>query len=148
MRYSNRHSLNLKAGEWIEVRSEDEILATLDERGCLENLPFMPEMFHYCGKKFRVFKRADKTCDNIGPWSIRRMTNAVHLEGVRCDGGGHDGCEAVCLIFWKESWLKRTDSRLVSVTDLRRTGSAPLRKNTSCTLDQVFNTSRTTNSTG
>src|SRR5215475_13657598 len=34
----------LRPGEMIEVRSLPEILATLDERGCLDGLPFMPEM--------------------------------------------------------------------------------------------------------
>ncbi len=28
-------ALNLKAGEWVEVRTREEILATLDERGCM-----------------------------------------------------------------------------------------------------------------
>ena len=56
-------ALDLKAREWVEVRSREEILATLDERSRLENLPFMPEMLHYCGQRLRVFKRADKTCD-------------------------------------------------------------------------------------
>jgi hypothetical protein len=41
---SNGGVLNLKAGQWVEVRSREEILATLDERGRLENLPFMREM--------------------------------------------------------------------------------------------------------
>jgi len=102
-------ALNLKAGEYVEVRSQEEILSTLDEFGRLDNLPFMPEMIQYCGKKFRVFKRADKTCDNIIGWSIRRMKDSVHLEGVRCDGDAHGGCEAGCLIFWKEAWLKRAE---------------------------------------
>jgi hypothetical protein len=101
--------LNLKVGEWVEVRSQDEILATLDDRGCLGGLPFMPEMLRYCGRTFRVFKRADKTCDNIAAWSIRRMENAVHLDGLRCDGAAHGGCEAGCSIFWKEAWLKRVE---------------------------------------
>jgi hypothetical protein len=35
------------------------------------------------------------------------MANAVHLEGLRCDGITHGGCQAGCLIFWKEAWLKR-----------------------------------------
>jgi hypothetical protein len=26
---------------------------------------------------------------------------------TRCDGSAHGGCEAGCLIFWKEAWLKR-----------------------------------------
>lgn len=104
---SKDHVLNLRAGEWVEVRSQQEILATLDQEGCLDKLPFMPEMLQYCGQLLRVFRRADKTCDYIQGWSIRRMIDTVHLEGVRCDGGGHDGCQAGCLIFWKEAWLKR-----------------------------------------
>ena len=35
------------------------------------------------------------------------MTRAVHLEGARCDGRAHGHCEAACMIFWKEDWLKR-----------------------------------------
>jgi hypothetical protein len=101
--------LNLKVGEWVEVRRQDEILATLDNRGCLNGVPFMPEMSQHCGRTFRVFKRAHKTCDNIAAWSIRRMEDSVHLEGLRCDGAAHGGCEAGCLIFWKEAWLKRVD---------------------------------------
>lgn len=104
--------LGLKAGEWVEVRSEAEILATLDSRGCLDSLPFMPEMARCCGRRFRVFKRADKTCDNIAAWSIRRVQHAVHLEGLRCDGSAHGGCEAGCLIFWNEAWLKRAEQPL------------------------------------
>lgn len=99
---------SLFAGECVEVRSRAEILSTLDNQGHLEGLPFMPEMFECCGKRYRVFKRAHKTCDppDIG---ARRMDRAVHLEGVRCNGAGHGGCQAGCLIFWKEAWLKRVD---------------------------------------
>ena len=46
--------LNLRAGEWIEVRSKEEILQTLDKNGRLDKLPFMPQMFEYCGRRFRV----------------------------------------------------------------------------------------------
>jgi hypothetical protein len=101
--------LGLRAGEWAEVRSADEILATLDDQGRLEALPFMPEMLQHCGKRFRVFKSAHKTCDTIEKYKGRSMTNAVHLEGLRCDGGAHGGCQAGCLLFWKDAWLKRVD---------------------------------------
>ncbi len=53
--------LDLRAGDLVEVRSEDEILRTLDSRGTLDSLPFMPEMLPFCGKRFRVSKRADVT---------------------------------------------------------------------------------------
>jgi hypothetical protein len=98
----------LRAGDWVEVRSAEEILATLDSDGCLDALPFMPEMLQFCGRRFQVFKSAHKTCDTIEDWQrIRRMRNAVHLEGLRCGGEAHGGCQAGCLLFWKEAWLTR-----------------------------------------
>jgi hypothetical protein len=102
-------SLGLRVGDWIEVRSLDEILATLDEDSALDGLPFMPEMVQYCGRRFRVYKSAHKTCDTIEHYVIRRMQNAVHLEGLRCDGESHGDCQAGCLLFWKEAWLKRVE---------------------------------------
>ena len=103
--------LNLHAGELVEVRSEPEILETLDAAGRLDGLPFMPEMLEYCGQRFRVFKSAHKTCDTIEKTGGRRMRNAVHLEQLRCSGEAHGGCQAGCLLFWKEAWLRRVEAR-------------------------------------
>lgn len=102
-----RSALGLHAGDWVEVRSAAEVLATLDDRGRLDELPFMPEMLQYCGRRFRVYKTAHKTCDTIQSQHSRGMSNAVHLEGLRCDGAGHGGCQALCLLYWKEAWLQR-----------------------------------------
>ena len=98
----------MKVGEWVEVRSKEEILRTLDEKGELDSMPFMPEMFAYCGKRFQIHKSAHKTCDTVFPIRARRVDRAVHL-ATRCDGQAHGGCQAGCLIFWKEAWLKRVD---------------------------------------
>ena len=105
---ANAH-LGLKAGEWIVVRSKEEILANLDERARLDELPFQPEMFAYCGKRLRVFKVAHKTCDTINKTGGRRMYDTVHLENIRCNGADHSACEARCLMYWKEAWLTRAD---------------------------------------
>jgi hypothetical protein len=99
--------LGLRAGDWVEVKGAAEILATLDEHGCLDGLPFMPEMLQYAGRRFEVYKSAHKTCDTIDDYTIRRMAGAVHLKELRCDGEGHGGCQAGCLLFWKEAWLRR-----------------------------------------
>lgn len=101
--------LGLKVGDWVFVRSKHEILATLDGRACLDGLPFQPEMLAYCGRRMRVAKVAHKTCDNIKKTGGRRMLNAVHLEGARCDGAQHGACQADCVFFWKESWLRRDE---------------------------------------
>jgi hypothetical protein len=102
-------ALNLRPGELVEVRSEAEILATLDANGRLDGQPFMPEMVEYCGKQFRIYLRSDKTCDTITKTGARRMWNTVHLDELRCNGSGHDGCQARCLFYWKEAWLKRVE---------------------------------------
>jgi hypothetical protein len=99
--------LNLTVGEIVQVRSAVEILATLDENGELDALPFMFEMLQYCGKQFSVFKRAAKTCDTVNWTGNRTLADTVHLAELRCDGTAHGGCQAGCLLFWKEAWLRR-----------------------------------------
>jgi len=95
-----------RVGQWVEVRSAEEIMATLDDNGDLDALPFMPEMLQYCGQRLRVGRVANKVCDTMTRSGMRRMDNAVHLLGVRCDGSAHDGCQAACLIYWKTDWIK------------------------------------------
>ena len=106
----NTRPLNLRVGDLVEVRSEKEILATLDEQGAIDGMPFMPEMLDFCGKRFRVGKRADKTCNTITVMESRRIYDTVHLEDVRCTGAAHGGCQAQCMIYWKEAWLRRVES--------------------------------------
>ena len=103
------HRPRFRVGDWVEVLSKEEILRTLDSSGQYDGMPFMPEMFAFCGKRFKVYKRAHKTCDTVFPVRGRRVANAVHLE-TRCDGQAHGGCQATCLIFWKEAWLKPATS--------------------------------------
>ncbi|MEU8385892.1 hypothetical protein [Streptosporangium sp. NPDC048865] len=102
-------ALGLRVGETVEVLSEAEIMATLDERGELDELPFMPEMLAFCGRRLTVHKVAHKLCDTISSSGMRRMERAVHLTGARCDGQAHGGCQTACQFYWKESWLKRVD---------------------------------------
>jgi len=97
----------LSVGDWVEIRSKEEILQTLDGKGQLDGMPFMPEMFRFCGQRLQVHKRAHKTCDytTLYPYHMRRLEGTVHLE-TRCDGEAHGGCQAGCLLYWKEVWLK------------------------------------------
>jgi len=97
----------LRTGDTVEVLSEAEIRATLDADGLFEGLPFMPEMAPYCGRRFRVFKRADKVC--IEGSLLRRIERTVFLDELRCDGSAHDGCDRDCMLFWKEAWLRKVD---------------------------------------
>ena len=105
---SIQKKLDLKVGDWVAVRSAEEILRTLDANARFEELPFMPQMLQYCGKKFRVRKRAHKLCDTAFGTGGRQMNDSVFLDEIRCDGGSHGGCELRCTIVWKEAWLRRS----------------------------------------
>lgn len=106
--------MNLHSGEWVIVRSKEEILATLDKNGRLEGLPFMPEMFEFCGQLVRVSSSAHKTCGPVhGQYVALQTSNLVHL-GYRCDGKAHDGCQNRCLLFWHTAWLKPADAPSVA----------------------------------
>ena len=78
---SENIDLNLQPGDWVQVKSLDEIYQTLDEKKKLKGLFFMPEMEKFCGKKFRVFKRAEII--KLEPsGEIRKLkTPSVFLEG-------------------------------------------------------------------
>jgi hypothetical protein len=130
----------LRAGDWVEVRSKEEILRTLDEKGKLDEMPFMPQMFDYCGKRFAVFRRAHKTCDTVNPIASRWVIDTVHLD-LRCDGKAYGGCQAACLLFWKEAWLKA----VATTTETAGSATYPDSDATArahhavCTEEQVWN---------
>ena len=136
--------MKLRAGDWVEVRSKEEILRTLDRNGRLQELPFMPEMFQYCGRRYRVFKRAHKTCDTVNRTGGRWLPDGIHLD-LRCDGQAHGGCQAGCLIFWKEAWLKPIDeergSAAPAARDEPRKGGAAVGE-PPCTEENVRNATR------
>jgi len=94
-------------GDLVEVLGPGQILATLDDQGALGGLPFMPEMAALCGQRFTVDRRADRVCDTVHYTGSRRLSDAVLLDDLRCNGSGHDGCQAECRFFWKEEWLRR-----------------------------------------
>ena len=129
--------LGLRVGEVVEVRSQAEILATLDDRGELESLPFMPEMLQFCGRRFRVARLALKLCDTITATGMYRMRNAVHLDGTRCDGQAHGGCQAGCNIYWKEAWLRRVPDSEPEPAPMPRWTLAMLSEATRRTPDHV-----------
>jgi hypothetical protein len=96
-----------RTGDIVEVRSKEEILATLDEQGCVDGLPFMPEMLRFCGQRVQVRAVAHKTCEvALQTAKGRRLQATVHLGDLRCDGSAHGGCQAECTLFWRDVWLK------------------------------------------
>lgn len=106
----------------------------------MEGLPFAPQMFGYCGQRFRVYKRAHKTCDTIAGTGGRHLEGGVHLD-LRCDGKAYGGCQAGCLLFWKDAWLKPVSAE--EANDLKAVAEAPPENVTAlCSEQDVINATR------
>jgi len=112
--------LDLQPGEWVEVRPETEIAATLDGQSKHRGLLFSVEMRRFCGRRFRVLKSVKKIFLEESR-QTRTLKNTVLLEGANCEGTGFD-CDRACFLFWREAWLRRVpaprdaEDRFVQIT--------------------------------
>jgi hypothetical protein len=118
----------LRPGDLVEVKPPNEILQTLDPDGTSDYLPFMPEMIEFCGKRYHVSKRAVKICTSGTVSTMRyfRTDDVVLLDGLRCSGTDHDGCQKACIIFWREAWLRKVDDASAQINGTSH-GSEKLR---------------------
>ena len=111
--FMNQNTRALRPGDWVEVRTPQEIAATLDADGAVDQLPFMREMVEFCGRRFRVSKKVVIVCSSgTKTGSVLRSfrsNDVVLLEGLRCSGQDHDGCQKACMIFWREAWLRKVE---------------------------------------
>jgi len=58
---------------------------------------------------------------------VREFKNndVLILQGVRCSGAKHDGCQRGCAIFWKEPWLEKVDEHTYKRIPQLETAAAP-----------------------
>ena len=104
--------LNLQPGEWVEIRSKDEIAATLNAEGNNRGLWFDREMAAFCGGKFRVRQRIERFIDDFKDNGklVEMKSDAVTLDGVVCSGelSLHRWfCPRQIYPYWRDCWLRR-----------------------------------------
>jgi hypothetical protein len=117
--------VDLKPGQWVQVKRAAEIASTLDAAGATSAMPFMPEMVPFLGRRLQVVAQAHKTCDTIEWSGLRRLDDTVHLVEARCDGSAHGGCQAGCLLFWNMAWLTPLHSEAGSVPASAQPAATP-----------------------
>lgn len=103
-----RQSLNLMPGEWVRVKSADQIAQTLNKQGKNRGLAFTVEMLPFCGRTFRVLRRLERMI-NEPTRRLIRVEGTVILENVTCDGCHilRGGCPKNNYHYWREVWLER-----------------------------------------
>jgi len=99
--------LGLQTGDWVQVKSYDEIRQTLGAHGATRGLKFLSGMIPFCGRRLQVHKRLE-TMFFEESRQIRKMKNTVLLEGAYCDGSSYH-CDRSCFYYWREAWLQKVD---------------------------------------
>jgi len=105
-------NLGLKEGEFVRVKSSNEILATLDEFLVNRGMSFHPEMMPYCGKTFRVSQRLHRLIDEKTGQLKELKNSCLVLEGADCNGTCTRplNCPRACPPYWREIWLERVNA--------------------------------------
>jgi hypothetical protein len=104
--------LNLQPGEFVQVRSPEEIKATLDAEGHHRGLSFDREMLPYCGQTLRVKARVNRLIVESTGRMVTIRRDAIILEGAVCSGECSSGrwfCPREIYAYWREAWLKRVE---------------------------------------
>ena len=104
---------SLQPGDWVRVKSREEIRATLDTKGRNRGMSFTTDMARFCGQMFRVQRRLERAVVDFQA-QVRQFNSTVVLEGVHCSGIPLGGCQRGCYHFWREAWLEKVDPPLAS----------------------------------
>jgi hypothetical protein len=101
--------VRLQTGDWVRVRSEAEIRATLDPWKELKGCAFLPYMVDYCETTQRVLQPVERFLDERD-YKVKKARGVVLLEGVICKGTPVFGrCDRGCHLFWREEWLEKIE---------------------------------------
>lgn len=100
----------INTGDMVRVRSEAEIMATLNAWGQLKGCMLMPDMLPYCGTVHRVHRRMERFVDERD-YYVKKTNGIILLEGLHCQGTSDYGrCDRSCFYFWREEWLEKIEN--------------------------------------
>jgi hypothetical protein len=99
-------SSGLKPGDWVRVRSKEEIQATLNSWKELKGCAFLDEMWQYCGTEQKVLQSMQRFLDERD-YKVKKCKGIILLDGVLCHGTPVFGrCDRCCHLFWREEWME------------------------------------------
>ncbi|HNP37175.1 MAG TPA: hypothetical protein PKK10_15100 [Woeseiaceae bacterium] len=104
--------LDLQVGEWVEVKSGEEIASTLTENGFNRGMRYDPEMLKYSNGRYRVQMKVNRLIDEITGKMVHIKNPCIQLEDVYCRAECTPmrlGCPRASNTYWREIWLRRVD---------------------------------------
>lgn len=109
--------LGVQPGDWVRVRSAEEIGATLNATARHRGLMFTHEMAQYCGQTFRVRSRVERLIDESTGKMLEMKLECIALDDLVCKGHYTSGawfCAREHLPLWREDWLERAEAPDIS----------------------------------
>lgn len=107
---SSLESAELMAGDFVLVKSREDIEGTLDAFHELKGCAFLEPMYEYCGTKQRVYTKVERFLDERN-FKVRSSKGLYFLENLQCTGTAVFGrCDRRCYYFWRTEWLEKIDS--------------------------------------
>ena len=100
-------TLGLQAGDWVRVKSAEEIGKTLDKVYQNRGLYFDREMLNYCGRTAQVLRRVDQIVEETTGRMITMKTPCFILTDAVCKSDYHRSCPRGIYPYWREIWLER-----------------------------------------
>jgi hypothetical protein len=102
-----REKLDLIPGELVQIKTVQEIKATLDANQKNRGLYFDQEMLPFCTQTFRVRGRVNQIIEEPTGRMMKIPGDCILLEGTACTGKYHMSCPRAILPYWREIWLRR-----------------------------------------
>jgi hypothetical protein len=106
---ASKGELGLKVGDWVRVKSQDEVRAALDPKSRNRGLSFEPEMTRYLGSVHRVAQVVERIIDEQKGRMVH-LDRTVVLDQLYCEGLCNKACPRKNPLFWREAWLERVES--------------------------------------
>jgi hypothetical protein len=102
--------VSLQAGDWVRVRSREEIEATLDRWKELKGCAFLEYMWQYCETTQQVLQPMERFLDERD-YKVKKVKGLVLLKDVICRGTPVFGrCDRCCHLFWRVEWLEKIEA--------------------------------------
>jgi len=101
-------NLNLQPSELVRIKTEAEIVKTLDSRALNRGLSCDRGMRQFCGGTYKVRNRLNRMISESSG-RMRQVEGTVILEGLQCICWWNHvgGCPREDYMYWREVWLER-----------------------------------------